>query len=77
MNLAVLSYFEFVENRPLTPMDRLPKHSFKDTRDWYFDEHGNRLPGPVEPVGQWGLHSCRTIDDELSKALGIPLAPDE
>lgn len=70
-------YFEHVENRPLTPMDRLPQHSFKDSRGRYFDETGARLPGPIEPVGQWGLHSYRTIDDEISKALGIPLAPDE
>lgn len=70
-------FFEHVENRPLSPMDRLPRHCFKDSRGWYFDETRSRLPGPVEPVGQWGLHSYRTIDDEISKALGIPLAPDD
>ena len=70
-------YFEHVENRPLSVMDRLPQHCFKDSRGWYFDQVGTRLAGPVEPVGQWGLHSFRTIDDEVSKALGIPLSPDE
>jgi hypothetical protein len=70
-------YFEHVENRPLAPTDRLPRHSFRDTRGWFFDEHGNRLPGAIEPVGQWGLQSYRTIDDEISRALGIPLAPDD
>lgn len=70
-------YFEHLENRPLTPEDRLPQHCFKDTRGWYFDEHSNRLPGPIDPVGEWGLDSFRTIDDEISKALGIPLAPEE
>jgi hypothetical protein len=70
-------YFEHVENRPLTAEDRLPRHSFRDTRGWFFDERGNRLSGPTEPVGQWGLHSYRTIDDEISRALGIPLAADE
>jgi Immunity protein 26 len=70
-------YFERIENRPLTPLDRLPQHCFKDSRGWYFDEHSNRLPGPIEPVGIRGLHSFRTIDDEISKALGIPLSPDE
>jgi hypothetical protein len=70
-------YFEHLENRSLAPMDRVPQHCFKDTRGWYFDQAGNRLSGPSEPVGQWGLHSYRTIDDEISKALGIPLAPDE
>jgi len=69
-------YFEFIESRPLVPADRLPRHAFKDFRGWYFDEQGSRLHEPAEPVGQWGLHSYRTIDDEISKALGIPLAPD-
>ena len=70
-------YFEFVENRPMGPQDRLAQHCFKDTRGWFFDEQRNRLPEPTEPVGQWGLHSYQTIDDEISNALGIPLAPDE
>ena len=70
-------YFELVEHRPLTSKDRLPQHSFKDSRGRYFDEAGNRLLGPVEPVGQWALQSFRTLDDEISNALGIPLAPEE
>lgn len=66
-------YFEFVEHRPLTPIDRLRQHSFE--RAWtspkqYFDEQGNRLSAPVEPVGQWGLHSYQTIDEEIAAALG-------
>jgi hypothetical protein len=72
-----MGYFERVENRPLSAVDRLRQHCFKDTRGWYFDQAGNRLAGPAEPVGQWGLHSYRTIDDEISEALGIPLSPDE
>src|SRR6267143_4787464 len=68
-------YFEFIENRELSPMDRLPQHCFKDSSGRYFDDQCNQLARPVEPVGQWGLHSFHTIDDEISKALGIPLAP--
>jgi len=67
-------YFELVEHRPLSLMDRLPQHSFKDSRGWFFDEKGHRLPGPVEPVGEWGVHSYRSIDDEISKALSVPLS---
>jgi len=65
-----------VTNRPLSTGDRLDQHCFKDTRGWYFDEARNRLESPVPPVGQWGLHSYRTIDDENSKALGIPLSEE-
>jgi hypothetical protein len=70
-------YFEFLENQPLGPMDILPQHCFKDSGGRYFNEHGERLAVAVEPVGGFGLDSYRTIDDEISKALGIPLAPDD
>jgi hypothetical protein len=42
----------------------------------YYAEHNHRLERPVEPVGDYVLHSYGTIDDLVSKALGIPLAPD-
>jgi hypothetical protein len=69
-----MGYIEFVANRPLAPGDQLPRHCFRDSRGWYFDEHGARLAEPAEPVGTWGLHSFKTIDDEVSRALGIPLS---
>lgn len=49
----------------------LDQHCFKDTRGWFFDERSRRLEGSVEPVGEWGLQSYRTVDDRLSDALGI------
>lgn len=69
-------YLEFVENRPLTPADQLPQHCFKDTYGRYHDEHCNNLPGPIQPVGQWGVASFRGIDEEISKALGLHLPSD-
>lgn len=73
----VKGYFENIAHAPLSSTDRLPQHCFKDSRGWYFDESGNRLPYAMEPVGQWGLHSYRSIDDEVSNALGIPLATSD
>lgn len=67
-------YFEHLENRPLTASARLPRHCFRDTRGRFHDEMGNRQTEATGPVGQWGLHSYQTLDDEISKALGIPLA---
>jgi hypothetical protein len=67
-------YFEVVENRPITTRDRLAQHCFVDSRGWYWDEAGKRLPGPCEPMGRRVLHSFRTIDDAVSEALGIPLS---
>lgn len=70
-------YFETVDHWPLQPGDVLPQHCFLSAaRGRYFDEKGNELPGPVEPVGDWGLHSYRTIDDEISDALAFERAPD-
>lgn len=78
-------YFETVANLPLSDEDILHPHCFED--DWrhvlfpgspiiYRDEYGNRLPGRTEPCGIYGLGSFRTVDDDVSEALGIPLAPD-
>ena len=69
-------YFQTVANWPLSDADLVAQHCFLSaSRGRYFDEDFNELPGPVEPCGDWGLHSFRTLDDELSDALGIPGAP--
>lgn len=70
-------FFELIDNRPLTPEDRLPQHCF--ARSWttppqYFDDIGNQRSEPVQPVGEYGLQSYRTIDDRIPTALGLPLA---
>lgn len=71
-------YFETLANVPLAADEVLPQHSFLSaSRGRYFDERGAELPGPIEPVGDHGLHSFRTIDDQVSDALGVPRAPEE
>jgi len=73
----VRGYFETVCHRALAPEDVLEKHCFYDmVFKKYVDEYGQELPQRMEPCGQDVLHSFRTIDDELSKALGIPTVPD-
>jgi len=69
-------YFEHLKEAAITPIDRLPRHCFRDARGWYFDETGKRLADSVEPIGQWGLQSFRTIDDEISMALSLAEAGD-
>lgn len=65
--------FERVGNRPAGPGDLLDPHCFRSpSTGAYFDGFGRELPGPVGPVGILALHSVRTIDDEISDALGIP-----
>jgi hypothetical protein len=69
-------YFETVDNWELQPDDLLARHCFRRSNGQYFDETNRELAGPIEPVGDWALHSYRTIDDLISDALGIPRAPD-
>lgn len=70
-------YFETITHSSLEPGDVLPRHCFlSSAQGRYFDEKGEELAGPIEPVGDWGLHSYRTIDDQISDALGFERVPD-
>ena len=71
-------YMETIAELPFEPGDVLSQHCFYDSSfRKYVDELGNDLPGPVEPVGEMGLQSFRTIDDIVSAGLGIPLVPTD
>jgi hypothetical protein len=70
-------YFMRVGNGPAGDAGLLTRHCFfSATRDRYYDEFGEELPGPIPPVGEWGLESYRTIDDKVSDALGLGRASD-
>lgn len=72
-----LGYFEVIERRALGPHDVLPVHCFRDLlRGRFYDDKSRQLANRIEPCGIWGLQSYRTVDDELSKALGFELVPD-
>ena len=72
-------YFQTLVNREVLADEVLDTHCFlgppKFGQECYYDEHSNLLPGPVPPVGEWGLHSFRSIDNLVSDALGIARAP--
>jgi len=71
-------YFETLLHKELAESDQLGQHCFRSLFNGkYYDEFGNKLDGLIEPVGIRALHSFRTIDDDISKAIGIPLSPDE
>jgi Immunity protein 26 len=67
-------YFENVGRSALDNKLILPAHCFRASNGIFYDEFNTRLSNPTEHTGQWGLHSFRTIDDEISKALGIRLS---
>ncbi|MEF9387935.1 Imm26 family immunity protein [Ralstonia solanacearum species complex bacterium KE056] len=66
-------FFEVVRSGLNSAADLLPQHCFRDSRGWFFDEHGNRLFEAVEPVGVDGVSGIGSIDHKISKALGLPL----
>jgi hypothetical protein len=71
-----MGFFETVDWRPLVDADVLPVHCFRTfsfkTPPKYYDDKGNELSERSEPCGHYGLDSFQTIDDAVSKALGIP-----
>ncbi len=68
--------FKTVARQELTPSDVFKVHSFRHpVSGKYFDDRGRALPTPSEPVGTYALDSYRTIDDDISDALGIPQVP--
>ena len=68
-------YFEGIGHRSLAPSDLLPRHVFYSlARKRLLDEFGREVAAAEGPVGDYALHSFRTIDDEISKALGLPLS---
>jgi len=70
-------YFQTIASLPLAQGDVLPVHCFySSVFRRYYGDGGRELPGRVEPCGTWALSSYRTVDDDVSRALGIPLAPD-
>lgn len=70
-----MHYFKTVDNRPFGPGEILPRHCFRSPFGKFYDEKSHQIFDPVEPIGDWGLHSFLTIDGQLSDALGIPRAP--
>lgn len=71
-----LGYFVTVATRPFGPREVIERHCFRGWDGRLYDEAGRSMDEPIEPVGEWGLASYRVIDDELSAALGIPLAQE-
>jgi hypothetical protein len=74
-------YLMTVDHRPFEDGERMAVHYFKQRRNGevrYLDEDRQPLgePPPGTMVGWFGLGNYRILDDAVSGALGIPLAPD-
>ncbi len=69
-------YFQTVAHLPLEAGQRLEQHCFRAANGTIYDEALNVLPQAQEPCGIWGLASYRSVDDQVSARLGLPLAAD-
>jgi hypothetical protein len=69
-------YFDTIGHLDLQDGEVLPQHCFRRSNGDYFDADGRQMSRPVEPVGDYGLHSFRTVDDLLSDALGFDRVSD-
>lgn len=71
----VRGYFQTVQHGELRKEDVLPVHGFKDPfTGGIFDDNGQRIDGFRGITGFFGLDSFQTIDEAVSKALGLPLS---
>jgi hypothetical protein len=74
-------YFMTVETRPFEDGERMRVHYFKERRFGdvrFLDEDRQPLERPPDgtKVGWAGLGNYRTLDDQVSDALGLPPAPE-
>jgi hypothetical protein len=72
----IKGYFEIVDSKPLMDKDVLKQHCFAEFTERFYDEQNNQLKERIEPCGEYGLDSYRTIDDDISRVLDILLAED-
>lgn len=70
-------YFEHIEHRPLTVMERFPRHSFKDEHGNYVDDTGKRLATPTPPIVLWQIPEFADLANAICLSLGIPLFPGQ
>lgn len=66
-------FFQNIASIELQDDDILDQHSFfcPISKD-YWDEYGNQLDKPYEPVGVFGLASIKCAEFLVSRELGIP-----
>lgn len=71
-------YFETIRSCPLGRDAVLPQHHFwSAARQRYVDQTGQPVDFvPPQPVGDWCLHSFRTVDDLISDAVGVARVPE-
>jgi len=68
-------YVQTVAHMPLKEQDVLARHCFDDLDGGFIDEFRQKVRR-TEPCGVYGLTPFRGFDDEISRAIGMSLAPE-
>lgn len=63
--------FEFVKNSDLNPSDMLEKHCFVSFNGRYYDEYGNRMYEPIEPIGYFSIVGVGGVDRIIGENIGL------
>jgi hypothetical protein len=66
-------YFQNLRRCELSPEDAFPRHCF-EFGGRYWDEFSRPVASRFDPCGTAGVGNVSTLDDAISRALGIPLA---
>lgn len=67
-------YFETIGNVDIGEGEELERHCFKTVRGTFVDECSNPVADPPPMVGWHELASYRSVDEQISDALGIERA---
>jgi hypothetical protein len=67
-------FFRPVAHHDLADGDVLARHCFRTADGRHVDETGAPAAHRSEPCGTWGLAAYLTLDREIGRALGLPVA---
>lgn len=72
-----LGYFRKVGHKDLSDNDMLTIHCFEDSAGVYRDLEGRVLENRIEPCGIYSLRGYKSVDDSISRALGVSPLPND
>ncbi|MCC5619692.1 hypothetical protein LC605_32640 [Nostoc sp. CHAB 5836] len=71
-----MGYFFYIQNKKITNDEIIGRHIFKSMSiNKYVNECGQKMeePGAGELVGEDAFYGWASLDDEISRALGVPV----
>ena len=69
-------YMKVVNNLPIDDENGFPIITYTDGKS-FFDSNDNKIKRPQGYIVKLSFGNYRTLDDKISKEIGIPLAPND